>query len=61
MSKKTDKIKIKLVKSPYGFTKDQIGTVRALGLKKINQTNEVDDNPVIKGMIFKVKHLLEIK
>lgn len=60
MSNKSSKIKIKLVRSPYGFAKDQIGTVRALGLKRINQTNEVDDNPVINGMIFKVKHLLEI-
>lgn len=54
------KIKIKLVKSRYGRKKDQQGTLSALGLRKINQTREHEDNPVIRGMIFKVKHLVEV-
>lgn len=54
-----NKIKIKLIKSPSGYTQDQIGTVRALGFKRIHQVIEVNDDAVIKGMIFKVKHLVK--
>jgi|GEM_PF-55779 len=59
-SKTKGKIKIKLVKSPFGYTKDQISTVRCLGLKKMNQVKEHDDTSVIRGMIFKVKHLVKV-
>lgn len=54
------KLKIKLVKSKYGRKKDQMGTLNALGLRKINQIREHEDTPVIRGMIFKVKHLVEV-
>lgn len=54
------KIKVKLVKSRFGIKPDQRGTVRALGLRRINQIKEHDDTPVIRGMVFKVKHLVEI-
>jgi len=61
MAEKNDKkLKIQLIKSPFGFQKDQIGTVRALGLRKISQIREVNDTPVIRGMIFKIKHLLKV-
>ena len=60
IERKKGKIIVKLKKSPYGYTKDQIATIRALGLKRLNQIKEVNDDPVIKGMIFKVKHLVEI-
>jgi large subunit ribosomal protein L30 len=60
LQKKKGKLLIKLIRSPYGFAKDQIGTVRALGLKKINQIKEVNDDAVNKGMLFKVKHLVKI-
>ncbi|MBN2546153.1 MAG: 50S ribosomal protein L30 [Spirochaetes bacterium] len=53
-------MKVQLIKSPFGFEKDQIGTVRALGLKKIRQIREVKDTPVIRGMIFKIKHLVKV-
>jgi large subunit ribosomal protein L30 len=36
-------------------------TVRALGLTRIRQTVVHDDNPVIRGMIDKVKHLISVK
>ena len=54
-------LKITLVKSPIGYSKRQKGTVRALGLKKINQMVEHDDTPVIRGMIFKVSHLVQVE
>ncbi|MEM7128693.1 MAG: 50S ribosomal protein L30 [Chloroflexota bacterium] len=54
------KLKVTLVKSPIGYNKSQKGTVRALGLRKLNQTVEQDDTPVIRGMLRKVSHLLSV-
>jgi large subunit ribosomal protein L30 len=54
------KIKIKLVKSPIGYAKDQKATVVALGLKKMNSVAEHDDNDCIRGMINKVSHLVKV-
>jgi large subunit ribosomal protein L30 len=54
-------LKITLVKSPIGYSKRQKGTVRALGLKKINHTVEQEDTPVIRGMIAKVSHLIKVE
>lgn len=53
-------IKVTLKKSTIGCKKDQIATVEALGLKKIGQTVEKNDTPQIRGMVFKVKHLVEV-
>lgn len=61
MAKKKKTLKITLVKSPIGYNKRQKGTVSALGLKKINQTVEHDDTPVIRGMIFKISHLVQVE
>ncbi|HKJ26064.1 MAG TPA: 50S ribosomal protein L30 [Anaerolineales bacterium] len=58
---KNKRLKITLVKSPIGYNKRQKGTVAALGLKKVTQTVEHDDNPVIRGMINKVSHLVSIE
>ncbi len=55
------KLKLTLVKSVIGYTKDQQLTVRALGLRKINSTAEQQDNPVIRGMIHKVEHLVKVE
>ena len=57
----TDRIKITQRKSVIGSPKDQRGTIRALGLKRINDTVEQDDTDVIRGMVFKVKHLVEVE
>jgi large subunit ribosomal protein L30 len=51
---------IKLVRSPIGRRQDQKDTVRALGLRRLNQTIEREDTPVVRGMINKVSHLLEV-
>ncbi|MEG2380595.1 MAG: 50S ribosomal protein L30 [Oscillospiraceae bacterium] len=53
-------IKVTLTKSKIGCKKDQIATVEALGLKKMHQTVEKPDNAQIRGMIFKVKHLVTV-
>ena len=52
-------LRVTLVKSVIGSKKDQIATVEALGLKKIRDTKEHADNPQIRGMINKVKHLVK--
>ena len=54
-------LRVTLVKSVIGSKKDQIATVEALGLKKIRDTKEHADNPQIRGMINKVKHLVKIE
>lgn len=53
-------IKIKQVKSRIGAPADQKRTLFALGLHKISQVVEVEDNPSIRGMIRKVHHLVTV-
>ena len=54
-------IKIKQVRSRIRCPKDQKRTLDALGLRKIGQVVEHNDNPAILGMIEKVKHLVQIE
>ena len=54
-------IRVTLVRSPIGYTKDQKATVRALGLRRMHQTVEQKDNPAVRGMIQKVIHLLKVE
>ncbi|MBF0950671.1 MAG: 50S ribosomal protein L30 [Alloprevotella tannerae] len=53
-------IKIKQIKSRIGAPIDQKRTLDSLGLRKISNTVEVEDNPCIRGMIRKVQHLVTI-
>ena len=55
------KIKVTLVKSTIGCKKDQIATVKALGLKKIRDEKIHEENDQIKGMINKVCHLVSVE
>ena len=55
------KLKVTLVKSVIGSSEKQKATVEALGLKKIRQCKLHDDNEVIRGMIFVVKHLISVE
>ncbi len=55
------KLKITQVKSLIGRRQKQRGTIRALGLKRINHSVEQADTPVIRGMINKVSHLVEVE
>ena len=54
-------LRVTLVKSPIGFTKDQKKTVLALGLRRMNQTVEHKDTPALRGRLFKVTHLLRVE
>ena len=54
------KLKIKWVRSTIGYTQDQRRTVRALGLRRLNHTVEREDSPTIRGMLHKVRHLVQV-
>jgi large subunit ribosomal protein L30 len=54
-------LRVTLVRSPIGFTKDQKATVRALGLRHLHQTVEHQDTPALRGMLTKVIHLLKVE
>ncbi len=55
------KLRIKWVKSAIGYSKDQKATIRALGLRKLQQTVEHEDHPALRGMIRKVNHLVKVE
>lgn len=56
-----DTLKITLVKSPIGAKPKHKKTIEALGLHKMHATVEKPDNPAIRGMVFQVKHLVEVE
>ncbi len=55
------KIKVTLVKSTIGCLENQKANVKALGLNKVGASRIHDDNPVIRGMIFKVSHMVKVE
>ena len=54
-------VKVTLVKSPIGFKNNQATVVKGLGLRRIRHTVELKDTPATRGMIHKVRHLVEIE
>ena len=54
-------LRITQIKSSIGYKKDQGATLRALGLGKIGSTVDQVDNDAVRGMIFKVKHLVKVE
>lgn len=58
-SKKT--LHVTLTKSPIGRAADQHKTLRALGLGKVGSSHDLPDNEAVRGMIFKVKHLVTVE
>lgn len=61
VAKNEKMIRVTLVKSAIGYSKDQKRTVIALGLNKLNSSNELPDNSAVRGMIFKIKHLVRVE
>jgi large subunit ribosomal protein L30 len=59
--KKQSQLQITLVKSPIGYSKRQKATLKALGLKKLNQSVTHKDNDVLQGMLDKVSHLVKVE
>ena len=59
MVTKAKKIKVKLVRSPIGYNKNQRLVLKGMGLKQLNSTVELKNTPAIRGMINKVIHLIQ--
>ena len=55
------KLRITKIKSVINRPENQKRTMVALGLHKMNQSKEIEDTPMLKGMIQKVEHLLKIE
>ncbi len=55
------KLRVKYVKSMIGYTVQQKGTMRALKLKRLGDEVEVEDNPITRGMVRAISHLVEIQ
>ncbi len=55
------KLKITLLKSPIGRPESHKRTLKALGLRRLNQSVVKEDNPSLRGMIQKVNYLLKIE
>ena len=58
--KQTATLKIKWIRSFIGCTDDMRQTIRGLGFRRMNQVLERPDTPAIRGMIHKVRHLVEV-
>lgn len=58
--RKSDKLKIKWVRSWIGCTEKQRATVRGLGLRRLNQVVEREDTPAVRGMVKKIPHLVAL-
>jgi len=58
--KKSDTVKIKWVVSFIACTDDMRQTIRGLGFRRMNQVVERQDTPAVRGMIHKVRHLVEV-
>jgi large subunit ribosomal protein L30 len=54
-------LRIKLVRSPIGYSKRHKATIRALGLHRMHETVEQVDTPTLRGMLSKVNHLVTIQ
>ncbi len=55
------KLMITWVKSDIGYEESQRKTIKALGLRRLNQSVKHDDSPAIRGMAMKVKHLVRVE
>ena len=65
MAKKAEKtetkLRVTLVKSPIGNQQRQKLTVKALGFQHLNESIVHPDNPSVRGMIYKVRHLVRVE
>ena len=54
------RVKVTLVRSPIGYNRRQALVVRGLGLRRLGHSVDVVDNPSIRGMLHKVRHLIRV-
>jgi large subunit ribosomal protein L30 len=63
-SKKTPKekiLRVTLLRSPIGYSKEHKAAIKALGFKRLHQTVEHVDTPTLRGMLYKVAHLVKVE
>jgi large subunit ribosomal protein L30 len=60
-SKNRGTVKVTLLKSPIGFDRKQATVALGLGLRRIRHTVELKDTPETRGMIHKIRHLVEVQ
>ncbi|MCF6305912.1 MAG: 50S ribosomal protein L30 [Rhodobacteraceae bacterium] len=53
-------IVVKQTGSPIRRPKDQLATLKGLGLNKMHKTRELEDTPSVRGMVNKISHMVEI-
>ena len=53
-------IKVQQVRSVIGYDRRQRATVRGLGLRRMHHVVEVEDTPAVRGMIFRVRHIVVV-
>ena len=58
--KDVPRVRVTLVRSPIGYSKRQSLVVKGLGLRRLGHSVDVVDNPSIRGMIHKIRHLVEV-
>lgn len=58
---KKNVIRIRQVRSGIGYARDQKATLRGLGFRRLNQLVELEDTPAVRGMVNKVRHLVQIE
>lgn len=56
-----NRLRVVLVKSPIGYSREQKRTLHSLGLHRLNQKSVHDDSMAVRGMINKVRHLVELE
>jgi large subunit ribosomal protein L30 len=61
MTARARRIRVRLVRSVIGYDRRQRATLRGLGLRRLNQCVELEDQPAVRGMIEKVRHLVQVE
>ncbi len=56
-----NRIRVRWVRSAIGFDRRQRATLRGLGLRRLRHVVELEDTPAVRGMVEKVKHLVEVE
>jgi len=54
-------VSVTQVRSEIGYDRRQRATLRGLGLRRMHQTVSLEDTPSVRGMIFKVRHLVKVE
>jgi large subunit ribosomal protein L30 len=58
---KPGRIRVRQIRTLFGWKRDQRATLRGLGLSRPGSTHELEDTPAVRGMIRKVIHLIAVE